>query len=121
MNTQGAVATTTVSLVAWLLTGRAMPISGVCSDGTALNTRILDLIATVIEYCEPPHTPAPGHPPMQTVRMLATLRRFLREGMPWRSLRARKGQASGSTLRRALGAHGLAAEGASASCGHTTR
>ena len=61
---------------------------------------MLDLIATVIECCEPTRAPAPGHPPTQTVRVLATLRQFLREGTPWRSLRASAGQASGSTLRR---------------------
>ncbi len=55
---------------------------------TALNTKILDLIATVIECCEPPPEPAPGHPLAETVRVLATLRQFLREGTPWRSLRA---------------------------------
>ena len=72
-----------------------MPISGVCGDGTALDTRILDLIATAIECCEPSPEPAPGHPPTQTVRVLATLRRFLREGTPWRSLRASGDEASG--------------------------
>ena len=46
--------------------------------------------------------PAPKHPPTQTVRVLATLRRFLCESTPWRSLRANEDQASGSTLRRAL-------------------
>ncbi len=70
---------------------------------TALDTRILDLIATVIECCEEPHEPAPGHPMTETVRVLATLRQFLREGTPWRSLRASEGKASGSTLRRAQG------------------
>ena len=34
------------------------------------------------------------------MRVLATLRQFLREGTPWRSLRASAGHASGSTLRR---------------------
>ena len=63
---------------------------------------MLDLIATVIECCAPPREPAPGHPPTQTVRVLATLRRFLREGTPWRSLRASEDGASGSTLRRAF-------------------
>ena len=79
-----------------------MPISGVCGDATALDARILDPIATVIECCEPPPGPAPGHPPTQTVRVLATLRRFLREGTPRRSLRASGDEASGSTLRRAF-------------------
>ena len=42
---------------------------------------------------------ARGHPPAETIRVLATLRRFLREGMLWRSLTATAVQASGSTLR----------------------
>ena len=33
---------------------------------------------------------------------MATLRRFLREGTPWRGLTATEDQASGSTLRRRL-------------------
>ena len=36
------------------------------------------------------------------MRVLTTLRRFLREGTPWRSLRASDEEASGSTLRRTL-------------------
>jgi hypothetical protein len=67
-----------------------------------MDHRILDLIATVIERCEGPGEPRPGHPPVETVRVVATLRRFLREGTPWRSLRATSAQASGSTLRRRL-------------------
>jgi hypothetical protein len=39
-----------------------------------------------------------GHPPAEIVQVLATLRQFLREGTPWRSLRASAGKASGSTL-----------------------
>src|SRR3954466_12840652 len=88
-----------------------MPISGLSAAGrgTEVDRRTLDLIATVIERCEVPGEPGPGHPPAETVRVLATLRRFLREGTPWRSLRATSAQASGSTLRRRLpglaGAH----------------
>ena len=67
-----------------------------------MDSRILDLIATVIEHCQGPSEPGPGHPPAATVRVLATLRRFLREGTPWQSLRASSAQASGSTLRRRL-------------------
>ena len=63
---------------------------------------MLDLIATVIACCEKPREPGPGYPPVATVRVLATLRRFLREGTPWRSLRASEDMVSGSTLRRAL-------------------
>ena len=65
-----------------------------------MDIRILNLIATVIECCEPPRERAPGHPQTEIVRVLATLRQFLREGPPWRSLRASAGKASGSTLRR---------------------
>ena len=60
------------------------------------------MIATVIECCEEPRPVAPGHPPTETVRVLATLRQFLREGTPWRSLRAGAHKVSGSTLRRWL-------------------
>ena len=67
-----------------------------------MDIRTLGLIATVIERCEGPREPGPGHPAAETVRVLATLRRFLREGTPWRSLRATAAQASGSTLRRRL-------------------
>ena len=67
-----------------------------------MDRRTLDLIATVIERCEGSSESGPGHPPAETVRVLATLRRFLREGTPWRSLRATSAQASGSTLRRRL-------------------
>jgi transposase len=67
-----------------------------------LDIRILGLIATVIEICAPPRESGRGHPPTDTVRVLRTLRRFLREGTPWRSLTATRDQASGSTLRRWL-------------------
>jgi transposase len=60
------------------------------------------LVATVIDCCEPPHGPGRGRPPGETIRVLAPLRRFLREATPWRSLTATKDQASGSTLRRWL-------------------
>jgi hypothetical protein len=67
-----------------------------------LDVRILHLIATVIEFCDPPREGARGHPPAETIRVLAALRRFLREGTPWRSLTATAAQVSGSTLRRWL-------------------
>ena len=63
---------------------------------------MLDLIATVVGCCEGQRGAGPGHPPAATVRVLATLRRFLREGTPWRSLKATEEMVSGSTLRRAL-------------------
>jgi hypothetical protein len=52
--------------------------------------------------CDQQPSRGPGHPPSETVRVVATLRRFLREGTPWRSLTATPDQASGSTLRRVL-------------------
>jgi len=67
-----------------------------------LNESILELIARVIEWCKPPRADGPGHPPAETVRVLATLRRFLREGTPWRGVRATDAYASGSILRRRL-------------------
>src|SRR3954453_21135858 len=54
----------------------------------ALDFRILNLIATIIGFCMPAPERGRGHPPTETVRVLATLRQFLREGTPWRSLRA---------------------------------
>src|SRR4051794_9314640 len=68
----------------------------------ALDFRIFDLIATIIGFCMPAHGRGRGHPPTETIRVLATLRQFLREGTPWRRLRATTAQASGSTLRRHL-------------------
>lgn len=67
-----------------------------------LDFRLLDLIARVIDFCTPPHDRGRGHPRSATIRVLATLRQFLREGTPWRSLKATAGKASGSTLRRHL-------------------
>ena len=67
-----------------------------------MDSRTLGLIATVMECCEGQRIRGPGHPPAATVRVLATLRRFLREGTPWRSLTASTTEASGATLRRCL-------------------
>jgi transposase len=69
-----------------------------------MDHRTLDLIATVLDACLGAGTSdrKPGHPPADTVRVLATLRQFLREGTPWRSLKATAERASGSTLRRRL-------------------
>src|SRR5918911_1888887 len=74
-----------------------------CQTGTAaLDFRLLHLIATVIDACDRPADRGPGPPPTETIRVVTTLRRFLREGTPWRSLTATEEQASGSTLRRCL-------------------
>jgi hypothetical protein len=79
-----------------------LPISGLWATEVELDHKILGLIATVIECCEGAREARPGHPPAATVRVVATLRRFLREGSSCRSLRASGTQASGSTLRRSL-------------------
>src|SRR3954452_476613 len=76
--------------------------SGTSDKDTSLDFRLLNLIATVIEACEHPRSSRRGHPPTATIRVLATLRRFLREGTPWRGLVATEDRASGSTLRRCL-------------------
>ena len=67
-----------------------------------MDFRLLHLIATVIDFCTPAKERGRGHPRSATVRVLVTLRQFLREGTPWRSLKATAGKASGSTLRRHL-------------------
>ena len=67
-----------------------------------MDFKLLHLIATVIDACDQQPSHGLGHPPSETVRVVATLRRFLREGTPWRSLTATRDQASGSTLRRFL-------------------
>ena len=67
-----------------------------------MDFRLLHLIATVIDACDQRPSRGPGHPPSETIRVVAALRRFLREGTPWRSLSATPGQASGATLRRCL-------------------
>src|SRR3954466_7302705 len=43
-----------------------------------------------------------GRPPMPTIRVVETLRFFVREGVQWREVRAAAGRACGSTLRRRL-------------------
>ena len=71
---------------------------------------LLGLVATVIDFCAEAGERRVRRPPTRTVRLVATLRRFLREGTPWRSLgrslgrslAADAGLASGATLRRWL-------------------
>jgi transposase len=62
----------------------------------------LHLVATVINARDRQPARKPGHPPTETIRVVATLRRFLREGTPWRSLIATEDQACGSAQRRCL-------------------
>src|SRR3954453_9947906 len=59
-------------------------------------------MARVFAMCEVVRSGGRGRPLAELVRVLATFRRFLREGTPWRSLRASETQASGATLRRRL-------------------
>ncbi|MFC7739465.1 hypothetical protein ACFQX4_27830, partial [Roseomonas sp. GCM10028921] len=61
---------------------------------------ILGLIATAMECCEGDHPRGCG--PLSALRVLATLWVILREGTPWRSLRATAEKASGASLRRHL-------------------
>ena len=63
--------------------------------------RAAALVAGIIDRIEgrPPGT---GRPPMPTIKVVETLRFFVREGVPWRELRATAGRAGGSTLRRRL-------------------
>jgi len=82
--------------------GLKCPCLGCQTWEKVLDVRLLDLIATVIDVCTPPTEQGRGHPRSATVRVLATLRQFLREGTPWRSLKATADKLSGSTLRRHL-------------------
>ncbi len=71
-------------------------------------SRAAELVAGIIDRIEgrPPGT---GRPPLPTIKVVETLRFFLREGVQWRELRATAGRASGSTLRRRLDAWHAAA------------
>ena len=57
------------------------------------------LVARVIDRIE--NRPfGPGRPPEPTIKVVETLRFFVREGVQWRELRATAACACGSTLRR---------------------
>ena len=59
------------------------------------------LVAGIIEQIE--NRPlGTGRPPISTIKIVETLRFFVREGVQWRELRATAGRACGSTLRRRL-------------------
>ena len=47
-----------------------------------MDIRLFHLIATIIDACDQQPSPGPGHPPTETIRVVAALRRFLREGTP---------------------------------------
>jgi transposase len=64
-------------------------------------SRAAELVAGIIDRIEgrPLGT---GRPPLATIKVVETLRFFIREGVQWRELRATADRASGSTLRRRL-------------------
>jgi transposase len=70
--------------------------------------RATELVAGIIDRIEE-RPPGPGRPPMPTIKVVETLRFFVREGVQWRELRAEAGRACGSTLRRRLDSWGAAA------------
>ena len=59
------------------------------------------LVAGIIDRIEG-RPLGPGRPPVPTIKVVETLRFFVREGVQWRELRATAGRACGSTLRRRL-------------------
>ena len=64
-------------------------------------SRTTELVAGIIDRIE--NRPfGPGRPPIPTIKVVETLRYFVREGVQWRELRATAGRACGSTLRRRL-------------------
>jgi transposase len=66
-----------------------------------MSWRAAELVAEIIDQVED-RPPGSGRPPMPTVKVVETLRFFVREGVQWRELRATTGRAGGSTLRRRL-------------------
>src|SRR5688500_14902007 len=59
------------------------------------------MVAEVIDRLEG-RSRSTGRPPSPTIKVVETLRFFVREGVQWRELRATAGRACGSTLRRRL-------------------
>jgi transposase len=66
-----------------------------------MGPRAAVLVAGIIDRIEN-RSYGTGRPPMPTVKVVETLRFFVREGVQWRELRATTGRACGSTLRRRL-------------------
>ena len=66
-----------------------------------MGSRAAVLVAGIIDRIED-RPLGTGRPPMPTIKIVETLRFFVREGVQWRELRATAGRASGSTLRRRL-------------------
>ena len=66
-----------------------------------MGSRAVELVARVIDRLES-RSIGTGRPPMPTIKVVETLRFFIREGVQWRELRTTAGRACGSTLRRRL-------------------
>ena len=66
-----------------------------------MGPRAVELVAEIIDRIED-RQPGTGRPPMPTIKVVETLRFFVRKGVQWRELRATAGRACGSTLRRRL-------------------
>ena len=64
-----------------------------------MGPKAAELVARIIDQVED-RSLATGRPPMPTIKVVETLRFFVREGVQWRELRAEAGRACGSTLRR---------------------
>ena len=92
-------------------------------QGHRIGFQTLHLIATVIDAWERPPDRGPGHPPTETIRVVATLRRFLREGTPWRSLIATEAgqRLDAAPLPGALDRDGPAGKGARPAGRHAAR
>jgi transposase len=68
-----------------------------------MGSRAAELVAGLIDRIED-RPCGTGRPPLPTIRVVEALKFFVREGVPWRELRATAGRACGSTLRRRLDA-----------------
>ena len=64
-------------------------------------SRAAALVAGIIDRIED-RPCGTGRPPLPTIKVVETLRFFVREGVQWRELRAVAGRTCGSTLRRRL-------------------
>src|SRR5215210_6356144 len=71
-------------------------------------SRAAALVAEIIDRIEDRRY-GTGRPPLPTIKVVETLRFFVREGVSWRELRATAGRACGSTLRRRLDGWGATA------------
>src|SRR4029450_6625588 len=67
----------------------------------SMGARAAELVAGIIDRVEDQPL-GTGRPPMPTIKVVETLRFFVREGVQWRELRATAARACGSTLRRRL-------------------